>query len=124
MITLIQLNIERSKHLLRLEEFFEKERADVLCLQEVMERDMDWLQTISACPYTLFLRDTLTDGVTNGSGDMGYSGVAIFSRYPFARSGKEYVYFPTNGIVLEEKDKRPFRETNADAFRTAGTSSA
>lgn len=39
-LKLASVNIERSKHLARIEAFFDCEAADVVCLQEVAECDV------------------------------------------------------------------------------------
>ncbi len=44
-IKLISLNIERSKHLDRVLPFLEQEKPDVVCLQEVLERDVERIET-------------------------------------------------------------------------------
>lgn len=41
MLKIISLNLERSKHLHLNLPFFQRENPDVLCLQEVLEADID-----------------------------------------------------------------------------------
>lgn len=115
MIKLISLNIERSNHLHRNIPFFQREQADILCLQEVFEADVERLAHDLEMPFFVWLKDTLIDETKSGAGRGGYSGPAIFSRVPFINSGSEYYYMPQNGIVLEgEKDAYP--ETNAQGI--------
>ena len=115
MIKLISLNIERSKHLHRNIPFFQQERPDVLCLQEVLEADLPKIAADLSMPHHIWLKDILTNAPTNSDGKPGYSGPAIFSRTPIFETGSEYYYFPKGGIVLEgEADT--YSETNAQGI--------
>jgi len=85
-ISLISVNVERSKHLPLVETFLASGNADVVCIQEIMERDLPFFQsllgdTFHFSPMTLH-HDESTPGVV---------GVAIFSRLSVI-AFREYYY--------------------------------
>lgn len=85
-LTLVSVNIERSKHLDRVLPFVERERPDILCLQEVVERDLSMIgSTLSAVDYRYA-------PVSEYPAEVEYAveGVAIFSRLPILRSSIDY----------------------------------
>ena len=47
------INIEGDKHLERVKNFLEKEQAEVICLQEVFEKDIESLKS-TLYPYHIF----------------------------------------------------------------------
>ncbi len=112
MLKIISLNLERSKHLHLNLPFFQRENPDVLCLQEVLEADIDRIAQETGLGHHLWLRDILTDAPANSDGKTGYSGPALFARSPFIASGSEYYYMPQNGIQLE-RESEFYSETNA-----------
>lgn len=118
---LISLNVERSKHLHRNIPFLQKERPDIVCLQEVFEDDQERFARELDMPYYVWLKDTYIDAEKSGAGKFGYSGVAIYSRTPFSASGSEYYYMPEGGISLET-GSAPFVGTNAQGIVWASLS--
>ena len=87
-ISLISLNIERSKHLGTVVPFLKERNADVVCLQEVVEHDIPRLEEVVG-PCCIFRRETL---VTNE----GIEGVGIFSRGE-VHSNAAHCYVGTSG---------------------------
>lgn len=118
---LISLNVERSKHLHRNIPFLQKERPDILCLQEVFEDDQERFARELEMPYYIWLKDAYIDAEKSGAGKPGYSGIAIYSRTPFSDTGSEYYYVPEGGISLE-KGSAPFVDTNAQVVVWASLS--
>ncbi|AEF20255.1 endonuclease/exonuclease/phosphatase family protein [Pseudomonas fulva] len=49
-LNIASINIERSRHLARVEAFIDRERPDLLCLQEVCERDIPFLEALMGAP--------------------------------------------------------------------------
>ena len=96
-VKLIQLNIEGSRHLSRILPFFEKERPDVLCLQEVFENDIPEIAlTFGMSTEFLFSPNlrTTRDGVIRTEGSL------ILSRFPMKNMVTEY-YTDKSGMLIE-----------------------
>ncbi|HEY1041575.1 MAG TPA: endonuclease/exonuclease/phosphatase family protein [Candidatus Paceibacterota bacterium] len=116
MLKLISLNIELNKHFERNIPFLKNESADVLCLQEVFESDISYLQQVLGYPHVLFapmsqiayalpsderIREnhySIADGVATGSINsdeyiMGNTGIAILSKTPLSNS-ETFYYLP------------------------------
>lgn len=49
-LTIASINIERSRHLARVEAFIVRERPDLLCLQELCERDIPFFESLMGGP--------------------------------------------------------------------------
>jgi endonuclease/exonuclease/phosphatase family metal-dependent hydrolase len=119
MLKLISLNIERSRHLDRIIPFLERERPDILTLQEAVPSDTERFSRLLGLPHLISLRDCL---VPNNSAEAGRenivvdSGIALLSRLPFRESGSEYYYVPPMGIRLEAKNMVDARTTNAQGI--------
>lgn len=118
---LISLNIEQSKHLDRNIPFLQKEKPDVLCLQEVFEADKEKIASDLAMPYFIWLKDTLIDKPSNSTGKPGFSGVAIYSRTPIYDTGNEYYHMPVGGITLEIGSAEKRQEMDARGVIWAST---
>lgn len=73
----ISVNIERDRHVEKISHLLQRENADVVCLQEVMEANL--LQFASINNYFSFFSPT----TLHKSVDAGLEGIAILSRYPF-----------------------------------------
>ena len=116
MIKLVSLNLERSKHLDRNIPFFQKERPDILCLQEVFEADIDHICAETGLSHMIWQKATQHEELRNGQKEIGYSGSAILSRYPFLETGSSYYYLPEAGIDLQFSGGRERRETNAQGI--------
>lgn len=107
---LISLNIERDKHLRsRSLPFLEAEAADVVCLQEVLARDVIWIAGVLQLPHFSFW-PMLSYPMETGPEPMG---IALFSRHPVKRWHEESCGGEGNGLMV-------FDETSpATKFKTA-----
>ena len=76
-IKLVSVNIERDKHLDRVIPWIESEKPDVLCLQEVCEKDLPLFQKLMGGQYR-FSRARRD----KAGGEASVNGEAIFSRLP------------------------------------------
>lgn len=90
---LIDVNIERSNHLDRIEAFLREEQADIVCMQEVIESDLPRLSA-AAGPHVVFA--PMIKGIWNGKEET--EGVCIISRTPLLASSVHY-YQGTEGTV-------------------------
>ncbi len=99
-LKLISVNIEWSKHLERVLPFLEKEQPDILCLQELHERDMSRFETLLGARsfYAPMTRLPNEDSPT---------GIAILSRSPMKEQTVEFYRGPLPAIV-------DFDETSPD----------
>ena len=89
MIGLVSLNIERSRHLARVLPFLADRRPDVVCLQELMARDIDTITAatgLTHCHYVPMAVHSATEPSF---------GVGIFSRTPF--DGVDFVSIAGGG---------------------------
>ncbi|HEY4487219.1 MAG TPA: endonuclease/exonuclease/phosphatase family protein, partial [Candidatus Paceibacterota bacterium] len=85
-IKLVSINIERDKHLNRVIPFIQGERPDILCLQELNEKDVPLFVETMRSKYHRFtpmLRHTKETGRLA-------VGVGIFSRFPVAVFQEHY----------------------------------
>lgn len=78
-LKLVHLNIERDKHLARIEPFLRQQNPDVVCLQEVFERDLPFFREVLNAEC-FFVPMTLNESAQGISPE----GVAVFSRTGFA----------------------------------------
>jgi exonuclease III len=94
---LVQLNIEGSKHLEKVLPFLKEQNADVVCLQEVFEKDFGLIsQTLDmkGSFFPMFDKDQLNQGCAQPNGPQG---VALFSRKD--SSSIQGVYYVGKGTV-------------------------
>ena len=83
-LKLISVNIERSKHLERVLPFIEREQPDVLCVQELMERDLPAFQKrVGSGVYA-------PTALHPAENDPGVFGLGIFSRFPMQSDVRYY----------------------------------
>lgn len=85
-VRLVSLNIERSKHLHRVLPFLRTHTPDVLCLQELLERDVPHFEALfsfrtSFVPLSLY---------QDKAGNAGPQGICIFSNIPIVRDEVRY----------------------------------
>ena len=82
MLKIASINIERSKHLVRVKDFLTQQQPDVVCLQEVCERDLaffkECLQAVSIIAQMRLLHASEIEDHPNG--------IAILSRLPMTQS--------------------------------------
>src|SRR3989338_8311574 len=93
-IKLISLNIERSKHLNVVLPFLKREKPDVVCIQELLERDIQGFvaaQVGGNYIYAPMLRHMETDGSP-------LVGEAIFTHLPVIRKDIQYYVGNANDI--------------------------
>lgn len=83
---LISLNIERSKHLDLVLPFLREQQADVVCLQEVIERDFDALQEAIGAVERVYAPCIYHPAEI----ELALEGDAIFSRVPLASQEVRY----------------------------------
>lgn len=100
MIRLVSLNIERSKHLDRIKPFLQSQKPDVLCLQELFERDIPFFEEqIGPCVAFGIVGLHPTDPPEHGS---LMEGIGIFSALPVeARSVRYYLGSEENARTRE-----------------------
>ncbi len=109
-LSLVSLNIERSKHLGVILPFLKSLNPDILCLQELMEYDVPVVETELEMGYSY---TPLTEH--EAEGNAGRMGIGIFSRLPISertvhyyRGGAEHVptHISMEGKVTEEEKGR------------------
>jgi hypothetical protein len=88
-ISLVSINIERSKHLDTVIPFLKKLQPEIATIQECMERDIPVLEeTLQAkCFYT-----PLCEYKKRFDEPAGVSGQGIFSIYPFSKTDEHYYF--------------------------------
>lgn len=109
-LSLVSLNIERSKHLGVILPFLKSLNPDVVCLQELMEYDVPVFETELEMGYSY---TPLTEH--EAEGNAGHMGIGIFSRLPISertahyyRGDAEHVpaHISMEGKVTEEEKGR------------------
>ena len=103
-LKLITVNIETDKHWHRLVPFFEKEQADVLCLQELCEHDIHRLESLG---YALvhYRGNQKWDRDQN----VIWEGDALFTKLPFKDTGDELYHAGADPLPF-------FDNTNCDTY--------
>ena len=96
-VSLVSLNIERSKHLPLVEPFLRQADADVVCLQELMEYDIPLLEAAigAECYFAPSSRHP-------AEGKSGIIGLGMFSRLPVAN--KEQYYYVGSADEIRDFD--------------------
>src|SRR5665213_3453668 len=122
-IRLVSINIERSKHLDLVSDFLSAQQADVICLQELCERDITYFES-SLGMQCIFAPEGLHPADAPEIGGV-LVGNGIFCRLPITEQMIEYYAGSEDGARAErihntfdnhalimcdiEKDGRPFR---------------
>ena len=90
-LKLVSVNIERSKHLDRVVPFIEREKPDVLCVQELMHHDVETIgAALAGSAHSYFPMSRLTNEHPGA-----LFGLGVFSTLPIrARSEYPYVTWP------------------------------
>ncbi len=98
-LKLISLNIEMDKHLPRVLPFLEREQPDVVCLQEVFEKDMGLFEKTLGMSGRFEAVSVVDISYVNGVlgpdeelAQKGPQGVAMFSKLPVRSEGVEYYH--------------------------------
>ncbi len=89
-LTLVTLNIERNKHWERILPFLARVAPDVVCLQEIFERDVAKVEGLGYHAHYAHNLFHLYDPHDRASG--ASEGIALFSRTPFLSSDTHYYY--------------------------------
>jgi len=109
MVSFLTVNAERSRHLEALVAFFEKTRPDVVCIQELMERDVPLFEK------ALGARSVFSTTTRHpNDGNPGIHGIGIFSRLPIL-SSREALY--AGDGVLREFDATDMHSAHATVNR-------
>ena len=101
-LRLVSVNIERSKHLDLVVPFLKAQQADVVCLQECMERDIPLLKSVAG-EHVLYT--PLCVIVDRPNEPDGVYGQAIFSKSPFVSTLEEYYAGEYDPIPSHGNDK-------------------
>jgi endonuclease/exonuclease/phosphatase family metal-dependent hydrolase len=96
-LTFISVNIERSRHIDKIIPLLQTEKADVVCLQEVMASDLQQLAS-SHQYFSFFSPTTFHQRI-----DKGVEGIAILSRYPFFNLYTQQYAGPEDKLPLYDK---------------------
>ena len=108
MISLVSLNVERSKHLDVVIPFLKERQPDVVCLQELCEADIPVYTELFGMP-PFFNRGTKQFAESEAK----VEGIGIFSRFPFIRTHVEY--YCGDGTTVPEsvsRDPNTFNKSN------------
>lgn len=93
---IISLNIEGDKHLGKVLEFLQRERADVVCLQEAFVEDFNWLKKMTSMEGLVGPAVYVADPGKPGYGKQGTFGTGILSRLP-GRFNYSYYFHQKSG---------------------------
>jgi endonuclease/exonuclease/phosphatase family metal-dependent hydrolase len=96
MIKLITLNVEQHLHLDKIVPFLEQEQAEVLCLQEIYENDLEKI----AADFHYYSAFQVMTKRNNPNGLVEQSGVALLSKYPLLNVNSEYYHKPSSETAL------------------------
>lgn len=108
MISLVSLNIERSKHLDLVVPFLKERQPDVVCLQELCERDIPVFSELFGSP-PFFTRETNQFA----EGEHKVEGVGFFSKLPFVQTRVEYYHGNANMVPeSDDGDSDTFNKSN------------
>ncbi len=105
-ISLISLNIERDLHLDRILPFLSAREPDVVCLQEVCEKDIERIAEVVAADYVFTPTRQLQVGDSRTLG-----GECIFSRLPIQNPKR--IYYVGDAKSLEETVDPPHMDNRA-----------
>src|SRR5258708_4196895 len=84
-LRLVSINIERSKHLELVLPFLEKMRPDVICIQELLQRDISRFESVLGFP---FLFSPGMKHLAEGQPDI--MGIAVGTRFPILNHTNVY----------------------------------
>ena len=90
MIKLISLNIERSKHLSLVIPFLEAEAPEVVCLQELAQKDVELFE--EALGAECFFAPMANHGSGEDEVAPGIVGIGMFSKLPITRQEVQYYW--------------------------------
>ena len=99
-LSLISVNIERSKHLDRVRDFLAAHPADVICLQELCERDIAYFESIIGAPCVYAASGIHPADAPEEGGVL--VGLGIFSRVPTL--DKRVAYYSGSEVSARRDD--------------------
>lgn len=103
-LKLLTLNIESYRHLERVRPLIAEHSPDVLCLQEVLERDLPSLTAIGGYTAKYAIEAFLEVPASGGGQTVEAWGLAVLTRVPIRFQGVHY-YSPEKSIpVIQEPD--------------------
>ena len=104
-IRFISVNIERDKHLDRIEKLLMESNADLVCLQEVMQYDVNRLAK------TQGYHDFFSATTRHKAGDDNWEGILILSRYPFVTTQVHQYAGPEVPAVYDKSSTTTLQQT-------------
>ena len=99
-ISLISVNIERSKHLGPVTDFLRAQMPEILCVQELMEHDIGRIADTLGGAQSKFLPMMMREDAGEDSGVMG---IGIFSRLPIKEAGVRYYHGDPSALVAYDE---------------------
>lgn len=102
---LISLNVEGNKHWERIMPFLERERPDVLCLQELFDRDAHVLK--ERFGYEMLFEPMTLDPYDQEGREWIPQGIGMFSTRPFSTTGNSVYYSPSAVLERYDRDNKP-----------------
>lgn len=109
MIKLISLNIEGDRHLPQIIEFMKREKADVVCLQEVFENSLKKYKEILGMEGVFLPRTKVDQERIWAKRERGEIGTSILSSIKLNKSG--YIYYFGNRKEIKTFDISKINET-------------
>ncbi len=118
---LISLNIEGNKHWERVLPYIEKEKPDVLCVQEIFADDITRITDAFQMDST-YIPMHLECEMKENVGSCKDIGVAIFSKYPFKNIQHHTYYSPAphlKQLMINDENPQSIREINRQVLAVA-----
>ncbi len=114
-LKLISLNIEMDKHLARVLPFLEREQPDVVCLQEIFEKDMGvfekTLGMLGHFEAVSVVDISYVDGILGPDEELeqkGPQGIGFFTTLPVRSGGAEYYHGKPREVTKHSIDYSRF----------------
>ncbi|HEY4521154.1 MAG TPA: endonuclease/exonuclease/phosphatase family protein [Candidatus Paceibacterota bacterium] len=122
-IKLVSINIERDKHLDRVIPFIQSEKPDVLCLQEVCEKDLSLFQKLMGGEYRFSPASRhMAEGQTMTDGEAVFARLPVRDWFAAQYAGSEEVSDCSDSMDVKERSKR-IRRTITGCEIKRGTAS-
>lgn len=117
MLKLISVNIEKDRHLEeRFLPFLQKENPDILCVQEIFEKDIEQIKTTGGFEHFVYAPMTLQPSVVLTDKTQFHSiGVAIFIKKLQSVSTSRHYYVKDENIVPFERPVDTYAEPHNNA---------
>lgn len=115
MLKLISLNVEGSKHWDRIDPFLDKQNADVICLQEIFEKDLSHIEQRLRM-QSLFAPMTLRHyDFSDEKSPYETMGIAMLSHLPMRAAKTQYYHAPSK--ELQQLDNSDEHTQDASIWR-------